>query len=136
MESGADLWLVLDGQQLVFACWIFHGSMPMLAAPGARLMLPPEIVCLEDSLTSASYRGRGVAPAAWSEIADALEPTGVEYIITKIEESNTASRRAIVKSGFHESAIMHFQLIGFWRRNLVQAMNGATADLLVKQLQH
>ena len=136
MDEGADLWLVLEGEQVAFVCWIFHGSMPMLAAPENRLLLAPEIVCLEDSVASTAYRGRGVAPAAWSGIAEALQQTGAKYIITKIGESNVASRRAIVKSGFHESASMHFRLVGFQRRTTVQPGSGATADWLAKQLQH
>jgi len=136
MEGGADLWLVLDDRRPAFACWIFHGSMPVLAAPNGQLALPPEIVCLEDSVTSASYRGRRVAPAAWSQIANRLEQNAVRSIITKIEESNTASRRAIVKSGFHEIATMHFRRVGLQQHTTVQAGTGAAADLLAEQLPH
>ena len=102
----------------------------------SQLVLPPEIVCLENSVTSASYRGQGVAPAAWTNIADALELGEVKFIITKIEESNIASRRAITKSGFRESATMHFRLVGFRRRTSVQRGTGVTADWLAKTLQH
>lgn len=136
MEAGADLWLVLDGRRLAFACWIFRDLMPMIAARDGQLVLPPEIVCLENSVTSAAYRGRGIAPAAWSSLADELESSEAEFIITKIEESNTPSRRAIVKSGFHESATMHFRRLGFRRRTLVQAGTGATVNWLTEQLQH
>lgn len=136
MEAGADLWFVLEGRRPAFACWIFHESMPMQAAPNGQLVLPPEIVCLENSVTSASYRGRGVAPAAWTNIADALEPSEAQFIITKIEESNIASRRAITKSGFRESATMHFRRVGFRRRTSVHRGTGATADWLAKTLQH
>ena len=136
MGNGGELWLVLDEQRPAFACWIFHRSMPMAAAPSSRLVLSPEIVCLENSVTSSLYRGQGIAPAAWSGIADALKPTGVKYIITKIEESNTASRRAIVKCGFRESATMRFALIGLWQRTLVQGRNGVTGGWLAQQLHH
>lgn len=136
MEAGANLWFVLEVRQPAFACWIFNEAMPMLAAPNGQLVLPPKIVCLENSVTSAAYRGRGVAPAAWSNIADALELDETQFIITKIEESNIASRRAIVKSGFRESALMHFSLVGFWRRTTVQEGTGVTAGWLTKALQH
>lgn len=33
------LWLVLDGEQLLFACWIFHGETPVIAAPGREMRL-------------------------------------------------------------------------------------------------
>lgn len=136
LEAGADLWLVLEERQPAFACWIFHGSMPVLAAPNGQLALPPEIVCLEDSVTSASYRGRGVAPAAWSQIADKLGQNAVRSIITKIEESNIASRRAIVKSGFREITTMHFRRVGPRQHTTVQAGTGAAADWLAEQLPH
>ncbi|MBV9455179.1 MAG: GNAT family N-acetyltransferase [Rubrobacter sp.] len=136
LEAGADLWFVLDGRQPSFACWIFHESLPMLAAPDGQLVLPAGIVCLENSVTSAAYRGRGVAPAAWSNIVDTLEELGeAKVIITKIEESNIASRRAILKSGFQESATMYFRLVGFWRRTTVRRKSGVTADWLAKALQ-
>ncbi len=50
MEAGADLWFVLDGRRPAFACWIFHESMPMRAARNGKLVLPPKIVCLENSV--------------------------------------------------------------------------------------
>lgn len=135
MEAGADLWLVLENQTAAFACWIFHSSTPVLAAPNGRLKLPPEIVCLEDSVTSAAYRGRSIAPAAWSRIADDLETTEIRSIITKIEESNIASRRAVSKVGFQEIATMHFRRVGPSRRTTVKAGSGMAADWLVEHLQ-
>ena len=134
LKDGNDLWLVLEDRRPAFACWIFNDSMPVVAARGGQLRFPPEIVCLEDSVTSASYRGRGVAPAAWSEIADKLEQTGVRSIITKIEVSNVPSRRAVAKSGFREIATMHFRRIGPREHTTVEAENGAVADWLAKQL--
>ena len=40
-------------------------------------------VCLEDSVTAAAYRGRGLAPADWSAIATQLTNEGVAVILTK-----------------------------------------------------
>jgi RimJ/RimL family protein N-acetyltransferase len=134
MEAGNDLWLVLEERRPAFACWIFHGSTPVRAARDGWFALAPGIVCFEDSATSASYRGRGVAPAAWSQIADRLEQTAARSIITKIEESNTASRRAIVKSGFREIATMHFRRVGLRERTAVLG-TGETAGWLAGQLQ-
>lgn len=138
MESNADLWLVLDEEDRrpAFACYIFHDSLPVPAARNGQLSLSSEIVCLEDSATSASYRGQGIAPAAWSRIADGLEQTAAKSIITKIEESNIASRRAIMKCGFREIATIRFQRVGPKKHTTVQAETDAAADWLAEQLQH
>lgn len=127
-ESGNDLWLVLEEQQPAFACWIFRDAMLISAAKNSRLELPPEIVCLEDSVASPLYRGRGIAPAAWLQIADDLEQTGVGYIVTKIEEDNVASRRAVEKCGFRQVATVSFRRVGPAKRTIVQTQTGASAD--------
>jgi len=135
MEAGHDHWLVLDDRQAIFACWIFHDSVPVLAARNGQLVLPPEIVCLEDSITSPSYRGQGIiAPAAWSQVADRLEKAGVKSIITKVEADNKAMRWALAKSTFDDIAIVRFRKAGLRRYIAVQAKTGATADWLVEQL--
>jgi hypothetical protein len=135
MEAGNDLWLVLDGRQPVFACWTFYNSAPVEAATNSRLNLPSEIVYMEDSVTSPSYRGRGaIAPAAWSQVADRLEKAGVKTMITKVGEDNKVMRWAIVKSGFREIAVMHFQRRGLREHTTVRLGNGATARWLAGQL--
>jgi GNAT superfamily N-acetyltransferase len=135
MEAGRDLWLVLDDRQPIFACWIFHDSVPMLAARKGQVALPPETVYLEDSITSPSYRGRGiVAPAAWSQIADRLEKAGVKSIITKVEADNKVMRWALAKSAFDDIAIMRFRKAGLRRYVALRAKSGATADWLVEEL--
>src|SRR3989442_2239622 len=65
LGAGADLWIVQDGGRAVFCCWLFRNRTPVLAARGGCIELPPGIVCLEGSVTSASCRGRGIAPGAW-----------------------------------------------------------------------
>jgi ribosomal protein S18 acetylase RimI-like enzyme len=136
MESNADLWLVLceEDRRPAFACWILRDSLPLLATRDGQLSLPPGIVCLEDSATSTSYRGRGIAPAAWSQIADRLEQTEARSIITKIEESNIASRRAIVKCGFREVVTMRFRRVGPKQHTTVRVETAAAANWLVGQL--
>jgi hypothetical protein len=135
IEAGNDLWLVLDDRQPVFACWIFHDSVPVLAARSGHLALPPKTVCLEDSIALPSYRGRGVvAPSAWSQVADGLEKTGVESIITKVEADNKAMRFVLAKSGFREIAVMRHRRAVFWRYTTVRPEIGATADWLAERL--
>ena len=104
--AGAELWLVREGTRAAFACWIFRERTPVFAAKGGWLTLPPNTVCLEDSVTSPDYRGRGLAGGAWSEIARGLQSRHVAAMITKVAEDNTASRRAVEKAGFEPIAMM------------------------------
>ena len=133
LESEKNLWLVLEGRQTAFACWIFHDVMFISAAKNSRLELPPETVCLEDSVASPLYRGRGIAPAAWLQIADNLEQTGVGHIVTKIEEDNVASRRAVEKCGFRQVAVVRFRRVGPTKHVVVQTQTGASADWISEQ---
>jgi L-amino acid N-acyltransferase YncA len=105
-RDGADLWLVQQGVQPAFACWIFRKRAPVLAARGGWLTLPTATASLEDSITAPLYRGRGLAAAAWSAIADDLAQSGMTTLITKVAEDNTASRRAVEKVGFAPAALM------------------------------
>jgi hypothetical protein len=135
METGNDLWLVLDGRQPVFACWTFSNSAPVEAATNGRLDLSSEIAYMEDSVTSPSYRGRGaIAPSAWSQVADRLENAGVKAMITKVGEDNKVMRWAMVKSGFREIAVMHFRRRGLREHTTVRLGTGATARWLAEQL--
>ncbi|MFL6712322.1 MAG: GNAT family N-acetyltransferase [Sulfurifustis sp.] len=111
LAGGADLWMVRNGNDALFACWIFRGRMPVLAAPGGWLALPARTVGMEDSIANPRYRGTGVAPAAWSTLADHLARAGVAAIVTKVEEQNTPCRRSIEKAGFRIVAGMYLRRI-------------------------
>jgi GNAT superfamily N-acetyltransferase len=108
LARGHDLWLVAAGGRVAFACWVHHEEAPVFAARGRVLRLPPGVCCLEDSATSPEFRGRGVAPAAWSSIATSVEAAGYTVMITKIESDNEPSARALEKAGFAAIARMHF----------------------------
>jgi GNAT superfamily N-acetyltransferase len=132
LEAGAELWLVVDAALLVvFACWIYHRLTPALAAPGGRLVLPPEAVCLEDSVTAREYRGRGVAPAAWIAIADRLEAAGARRIITKVGTDNVPSQKAVEKAGFRPIAEMRLLTVGPYKHVDLQPFDG---DPVAEQL--
>lgn len=105
--SGAELWIVKDGAHAAFSCWIFRSRVPVLAASGGWLTLPVGTVCLEDSVTAPRYRGLGIAPAAWSGVADSLAQEGIEAIVTKVEEQNKPCRRSIERVGFRLVASMN-----------------------------
>jgi hypothetical protein len=109
--------------------------MPLLAAWNGQLALPSKVVCLEDSFVSPTYRGRGViAPAAWSQIADGLEKTGIESIITKILVEDRVMRLLLTKSGFRKVAVMRLRRAGFRRHTTIRPEAGATADWLTEQI--
>ena len=110
--AGADLWVVWDSERAAFCCWIFRDRMPMIAARGGWKGLPPDTVCLEASVTGEQYRGRGIAPAAWSLIAHSLKEEGIRTIMTKVEVDDVPSRRAVLKAGFREVAIMDYLQVG------------------------
>lgn len=135
MAAGHELWLVLDAAgSPAFACWLFHATMPMLGGPGGVLTLPPGTLCLEDSVTSPDHRGRKLAPAAWSVLADDAAAQGVEALITKIGVENVASRKAIVKCGFTEIGTMTFRRTPWSRRSHLEGPVGRHAEALAAQL--
>jgi ribosomal protein S18 acetylase RimI-like enzyme len=108
----ADVYVVRYGDRAAFACSVFVDRTPVAAARGGWLALPPGTVCLEDSGASPEFRGRGVAPAAWSAIAGALGSDGVKRMLTKVAVDNEPSRRAVVKAGFIDAAVMRMRRIG------------------------
>lgn len=118
LAARAALWIVHEDGRAAFACWIFHDRTPVLAARTGWLDLPPDTVCLEDSVTSPYYRGRGVAPAAWSAIAHALSQEGLAAVITKVDEGNLPCQRALEKAGFRALASMNF--VRVWPRSRVE----------------
>jgi RimJ/RimL family protein N-acetyltransferase len=129
-EAGHELWLTHEGDAVLFACWIFRDSAPVMAAPGGILELAQDTVCLEDSFTSERSRGRGIAPASWSQIARRLAVGSVKTIITKVETDNVPSKRAVRKAGFRPIGVMHLtKLAGHKHTVLEPAGEGPAADL-------
>jgi GNAT superfamily N-acetyltransferase len=134
IRDGNDLWLVLEDGRPLFSCWIFRRLTPVLAAPGGQLQLPAGTVCLEDSVTAAPARGRGIGPAAWSAIADALADERQRHIITKVAVENAPSRRAVEKAGFDAVALMHFIRIGPRSRTRVEVLDGNRGSFIAESL--
>jgi len=112
LAGGAQLWLLREAGEAAFACWIFRGRTPVLAARGGWMPLPSGIACLEDSVTAVRCRGRGLAPAVWARVADSLAEQGFTALITKVAESNLPSRRAVEKAGFEAVARMDLVHVG------------------------
>jgi ribosomal protein S18 acetylase RimI-like enzyme len=135
LRSGAALWLAAEGDQSAFACWIFAGRTPVFAARHGWVELPPGAVSLEDSVTSPAFRGRSVAPGAWSEIADILASSGARTLLTTVEEKNTAVRRALEKVGFQEIAVVDQHRVGPRVRVRAEASAGSsTGSFLAERL--
>jgi hypothetical protein len=134
IEAGHDLWLSLKGRQPIFACWVFHGSLPVIASRHGHIALPSEIVAFEDSVASPAYRGRGIGLVVWPKIADRLEQSPARTIITKVEEPNVTARRAFEKAGFREVMAVHFRRKGPWRGLTMRTGDGVTASWLAEQL--
>ena len=127
--AGNDLWVALEGEQPLFACWTFRTDTPVYAAKGGWLQLPERTACLEDSVTSPLARGKGIAPASWTLIADALAQEGFDAMITKVATDNAPSRKAVGKSGFREIAVMEMTRVGPSRRVAVACMGGVAESL-------
>lgn len=102
-------WLVAADGQAAFACWTFLRRTPVRALPSDWLELPEHVACLEDSVTGPHFRGRGIAPGAWTALADHLAGEGYRAIVTKVMDTNVPSRRAVEKAGFREVA--SFELV-------------------------
>jgi GNAT superfamily N-acetyltransferase len=134
LEGGNDLWLVLDGDQLLFSCWIFRSRAPVAAATGGEIELADAMVCLEDSVTTPAARGRGIGPAAAAAVADRLADEGQRRMVTKVTVDNLASRKAAVKMGFEPVAVMHFKRRGPLRRTTVRALDEQRGRYFVETL--
>ena len=132
LAEGAQLWVVMDGESLAFACWIFRDFAPVTAAPGGRFRIPPRHVVLEDSATSDAYRGRGVAPAAWLTLARQLRDAGYSRILTKVEVANAPSRRAVSKAGFVEGAAVHLRRVAATNHVTVRELESAEVTQMLR----
>ena len=104
LSDGASLWIVEKEGKAAFCCWNFYGSAPVRGAEGGVVRLPDDAFVLEDSISSPDFRGQGVAPGAWTAIADANRDEGRRNMITKVTVENEPSRKAVEKAGFKDVA--------------------------------
>jgi L-amino acid N-acyltransferase YncA len=119
--AGNDLWLALDDDGALFRCWIYRKRSPVLAAPGGWLELPADTVVVEDSATAPRARGRGIAPGAWTGIADSLRDEGILHMLTKVAVENEPSRKAVAKAGFREIGVMRLVKAGPRKRTTMES---------------
>ena len=106
LGSGAELWIVTDGERVAFACWVFHRKVRF---HNAVATLPPATVLLEDSVLSPDFRGRSIPPGAWSGVADSLAARGFAVMVTKVDIANPEAVWAFRKAGFREVADMEVE---------------------------
>lgn len=120
LAEGGNLWIVRDGERAAFCCWIFRERMPSVVARCGWKILPLKTVCLEGPVTDVDYRGRGIASAAWFLIAQSLAAEGIRTIIIKVKEHNMPMRRAVLRAGLHEVALMDYlHVLGLSRVRVV-----------------
>ncbi len=101
LRAGTRLFLVLDrADRPVFAAWVFHGEVSVSVAPGGWLPLPDGIGALDECYVAADHRRRGIAPAAWSLIAERLEHEGDEALLAGLEEGYAQGAPALARAGF------------------------------------
>lgn len=124
LARGGVLWLAFHEGEPAFSCWTWGDHTPVRVARGGWLALPPHVACLEDSVTAERFRGRGIAPAAWAVIAAAVRAGGARTLVTKVEADNTASRRAVEKTGFRPAARMRTDRT--WPRSRVHVTDVTT----------
>lgn len=134
LAAGNDIWLVLEGEQPLFLCYTFRAAAPVIAAADGTLELPVGSACLEDAVTLPEARGRGIASAAWSAIADELGRAGLSTLVAKVETDNGASRRVAEKAGFAPVAVMEHQRTGVLRHTAVRPLGGQLGDELAARL--
>jgi RimJ/RimL family protein N-acetyltransferase len=130
--ADAETWHVCEGDREAFSCWIYRVRTPVLAAPQGWLTLPAGTVCLEDSVTQPDFRGQGIAPAAWSAIADALAAEDVLRIVTKVAVDNAPSRKAVTKAGFVEVALQRLTRVARRKQVTVDVYGGCGDELAAR----
>lgn len=134
LQAGGRPWLVLIDEQPAFGCWLFAGRTPINSMPGEWLVIPDGVHCLEDSVTAPEFRGRGLAPGAWSALFDRLRGEGATSVITNVLNSNVPSTRAVLKVGFQPAASMRYVRLGPCSRQHVRALAGGSGPAIVRGL--
>jgi GNAT superfamily N-acetyltransferase len=135
-RDGAALWLLLDEQERpVFSCWTFVDHFPVFAAERGSLSLRQGTAAIEDSYTAAEYRGQHLGPAAFCAVVARLVDDGLSHLITKVAEDNGPARKAALKTGFREIAIMRTsRLLWFKPKVDVSVIGGGEGPFLGRQL--
>jgi GNAT superfamily N-acetyltransferase len=100
LGAGGTLWLVIADGRPAFAAWTFPERVPIGQARNGWLELPEDTAQLKDLVTAKAARGRGIATAAISLIADHVASEGADFLVGRVEDGNVASLRVYDKLGF------------------------------------
>lgn len=111
VARGGTAWTAAIADVPIFSCWTFRGATELRLGRRLLLPLPPGTVVLEQVYTTPSERGRGVAPAAIRAIATSLAGSA-DRLVAIVDIANSASRRAMVDAGLHETARTSARRIG------------------------
>lgn len=116
LAAGRDLWVVHDRGRVLFASWIVRLRMEAISTRDIDFALPDRAVGLDDAIGAPAVLGRGIATAAWSQMADAICEDGMTAIISKVGETDLAGRRAMELAGFRAVASVELQRVGrhYW----------------------
>ena len=106
LRRGHELWIAREGDDAVFACWLWLRKAPVAAARSGWIALPEHTACLGESVTRADRRGRGIAARAWQAIAVEIAALGYERLLIRVSAPDRALRYAVLKAGFEELAHM------------------------------
>ena len=125
LGEGVRWWLLLDGEDPVFSCWTFSRFMRMTGAPKGALLLPPDVVFLEDSVTNPTRRGSGLGPVSLTKVCEALGREGHRWILTKVKAGNRAADRLVEKAGFFPIATVRIRRKGLCGRTWAVMAGGS-----------
>lgn len=116
LAAGRDLWVVHDRGRVLFASWIVRARMEAISTRDIDFALPDRVVGLDDAIGAPAVLGRGIATAAWSQMADAIRAEGMTAIVSKVGETDLAGRRAMELAGFRAVASVELQRVGryYW----------------------
>ena len=116
LAAGRDLWVVHERGRVLFASWIVRARMEAISTRDIDFALPDRVVGLDDAIGAPAVLGRGIATAAWSQIADAIRDEGMTAIVSKVGETDLAGRRAMELAGFRAVASVELQRVGrhYW----------------------
>jgi RimJ/RimL family protein N-acetyltransferase len=116
LAAGRDLWVVHERGRVLFASWIVRARMEAISTRDIDFALPEHVVGLDDAIGAPAVLGRGIATAAWSQMADAIHDEGMTAIVSKVGETDLAGRRAMERAGFRAVASVELQRVGrhYW----------------------
>jgi GNAT superfamily N-acetyltransferase len=78
--------------------------------------LAPDEALLEGAYTPTAYRGKGIMGAAMAQVAERAADFGARWVITFVDERNSASVKGCVRAGFSPYLKRHEKFRLFYRQ--------------------